>query len=402
MAVGSGNGDWWMFFWLRQWLHGGGWAAQVGGGMVAEGCLLVGMCAGCRRFLAGWRTKGLWIWRSLAVQVLELMVADGGCVGRRHHGGSGGGDWGTWWLLGQQQGGDSDGSATRGQQCNEARRQQCNGGNEGGFSGRSSHVKASRWQYFSGAWPRQQLFWVHLADWVGFFWLVCGSGNGERKPLEHFLKAADEVSAKDIASIPQKLISSPLTMASHGAESCKIIFNFRRIFSKISLFFILPLSLIFLANIAVSDSLSSEGAVFWLVEFIYLTLLLLFFVLSTSAVVYTVASVYTGYDVTFGNVKSVIPKVWKRLMVTFLCAFLSIFLCNVLLLVPIILWRSPLSMLTGWFCFFPCLRDLVRRADCLHDRGLVAGGHHIGVGRHQRDPGHDLTFSIRRAPCSTL
>ncbi|XAR67076.1 Ubiquinol--cytochrome-c reductase [Bertholletia excelsa] len=39
---------------------------------------------------------------------------------------------------------------------------------------------------------------------------------GERKPVEHFLKAVDEVSAKDIASIAQKLISSPLTMASYG------------------------------------------------------------------------------------------------------------------------------------------------------------------------------------------
>ncbi|XP_058214396.1 mitochondrial-processing peptidase subunit alpha-like [Rhododendron vialii] len=39
---------------------------------------------------------------------------------------------------------------------------------------------------------------------------------GERKPVEHFLKAVDEVSAKDIAAIAQKLISSPLTMASHG------------------------------------------------------------------------------------------------------------------------------------------------------------------------------------------
>lgn len=37
-----------------------------------------------------------------------------------------------------------------------------------------------------------------------------------RKPLEHFLKAVDEVSAKDIASMAQKLISSPLTMASLG------------------------------------------------------------------------------------------------------------------------------------------------------------------------------------------
>ncbi|KAI8531434.1 hypothetical protein RHMOL_Rhmol11G0136800 [Rhododendron molle] len=129
-------------------------------------------------------------------------------------------------------------------------------------------------------------------------------------------------------------------------ESYKIIFNFRRIFSKISLAFTLPLSLIFLANIAVSDSLSSEGAAFWLVEFVYLTFSLVFSILSTTAVVYTVASVYTGHDVTFGKVMSVIPKVWKKLMVTFLCAFLAflaIFLCNVVLVVPIILWRVTIK-----------------------------------------------------------
>ncbi|XP_059638273.1 mitochondrial-processing peptidase subunit alpha-like [Cornus florida] len=39
---------------------------------------------------------------------------------------------------------------------------------------------------------------------------------GERKPVEHFLKAVDEVGLKDIASLSQKLISSPLTMASIG------------------------------------------------------------------------------------------------------------------------------------------------------------------------------------------
>ncbi|KAL0374438.1 UNVERIFIED_CONTAM: Mitochondrial-processing peptidase subunit alpha [Sesamum radiatum] len=37
-----------------------------------------------------------------------------------------------------------------------------------------------------------------------------------RKPVEHFLKAVDEVTAQDIAKIAQKLLSSPLTMASYG------------------------------------------------------------------------------------------------------------------------------------------------------------------------------------------
>ncbi|OVA08517.1 Peptidase M16 [Macleaya cordata] len=39
---------------------------------------------------------------------------------------------------------------------------------------------------------------------------------GERKPVDHFLKAVDAVTLKDIADISRKLVSSPLTMASYG------------------------------------------------------------------------------------------------------------------------------------------------------------------------------------------
>lgn len=34
--------------------------------------------------------------------------------------------------------------------------------------------------------------------------------------MEHFLKAVEEITLKDITSISQKIISSPLTMASYG------------------------------------------------------------------------------------------------------------------------------------------------------------------------------------------
>lgn len=37
-----------------------------------------------------------------------------------------------------------------------------------------------------------------------------------RKALEHFLKIVDSVTLQDITKISQKLISSPLTMASYG------------------------------------------------------------------------------------------------------------------------------------------------------------------------------------------
>ncbi|XP_057544552.1 mitochondrial-processing peptidase subunit alpha-like [Amaranthus tricolor] len=39
---------------------------------------------------------------------------------------------------------------------------------------------------------------------------------GDRKPVDYFLKSIDEITVKDIATISQKLLSSPLTMASHG------------------------------------------------------------------------------------------------------------------------------------------------------------------------------------------
>ncbi|KAF7127912.1 hypothetical protein RHSIM_Rhsim11G0076500 [Rhododendron simsii] len=132
----------------------------------------------------------------------------------------------------------------------------------------------------------------------------------------------------------------------------KIIFNFRRIFSQITLALILPLSLIILTNIwvsdfilfKISDSLSSEWAAFWLVQFVYLIFFLVFAVLSSSAVVYTVASVFigTGHDVTFGKVMRVVPKVSKRFMVTFLCAFLAILLYNVVV-APTILWSVTIK-----------------------------------------------------------
>jgi len=39
---------------------------------------------------------------------------------------------------------------------------------------------------------------------------------GERKPVEHLLKAVDGVTLKDVTTVSEKIISSPLTMASHG------------------------------------------------------------------------------------------------------------------------------------------------------------------------------------------
>ncbi|XP_027339432.1 uncharacterized protein LOC113853153 [Abrus precatorius] len=149
-------------------------------------------------------------------------------------------------------------------------------------------------------------------------------------------------------------------------ESYKIIAAWSKIFNKITLTLILPLSFIFLIHIEVSnilfgkimhntqqmmetpqgtpqyrklsDIISSEWATFFLFKLFYFTLLLIFSLLSTSAVVYTVASIYTARDVTFTKVMSVVPKVWKRLMVTFLCSFVALFAYNVMSLLVFIIW----------------------------------------------------------------
>lgn len=139
-------------------------------------------------------------------------------------------------------------------------------------------------------------------------------------------------------------------------ESYKIILSWRKIFSQITLTLILPLTFILLIHMEVSnilfskinnntqemlytpqdtpqhkklsDMISSEWATYWLFELAYITFLLIFSLLTTSAVVYTVASIYTARDITFRGVLSVVPRVWKRLMVTFLSTFVALFIYN--------------------------------------------------------------------------
>ncbi|KAK9944130.1 hypothetical protein M0R45_009712 [Rubus argutus] len=150
-------------------------------------------------------------------------------------------------------------------------------------------------------------------------------------------------------------------------ESFKIIYKWRKIFSQITLTLILPLSFIFLAHLEISDILllrisrnenalyetrstddkarkkrisdviTSEWATFWLFKAAYLTLMLIFGLLSTSAVVYTIACIYTAREITFRKIMSVVPRVWKRVMVTFLCTFLAFFLYNVVAIVVLMI-----------------------------------------------------------------
>ncbi|KAL9377754.1 hypothetical protein Peur_029089 [Populus x canadensis] len=148
-------------------------------------------------------------------------------------------------------------------------------------------------------------------------------------------------------------------------ESFKIILTWRKIFSKITLALILPLSFIFLAHMQISqmiffkildnqdtldftqsgtpkhdklsDIISAEWTAFLLFKFAYFTFLLIFSLLSTSAVVYTIACIYTAKPITFKKIMSVVPKVWKRLMVTFIWSFAVVVLYNIVSIVVLII-----------------------------------------------------------------
>ncbi|KAL1561184.1 hypothetical protein AAHA92_03922 [Salvia divinorum] len=154
-------------------------------------------------------------------------------------------------------------------------------------------------------------------------------------------------------------------------ETFKLIYKLRKILTQLTLTLILPLSFIYLAQEPVSellfwkirfnefllheappgtlkhdrlsDLVTKEWAEFALLKLAYLAFVLVFSLLSTSAVVYTIACAYAARDATFGTVMRVVPRVWKRLMVTFLCAFFAFFLYNVGFGVTLFVWSATVS-----------------------------------------------------------
>ncbi|XP_057495636.1 uncharacterized protein LOC130780631 [Actinidia eriantha] len=151
-------------------------------------------------------------------------------------------------------------------------------------------------------------------------------------------------------------------------ESSNIISSWRKIFTQITLALILPLSFLFLAHLEISDLLfakilhdedaldhtrsenpnyskisellSSEWTAFWIFKIIYFLFFLILSLLSTAAVVYTIACVYTSKEINLKRVISVVPKVWKRLMITFIWNFIVVFIYNILALLVLILWEA--------------------------------------------------------------
>ncbi|EFH46216.1 hypothetical protein ARALYDRAFT_329571 [Arabidopsis lyrata subsp. lyrata] len=76
-----------------------------------------------------------------------------------------------------------------------------------------------------------------------------------------------------------------------------------------------------------------EWTILLLFQFCYIIFLFAFSLLSTAAVVFTVASLYTGKPVSFSSTMSAIPLVLKRLFITFLWVSLLMLAYNTVFLI---------------------------------------------------------------------
>ncbi|CAL1402440.1 unnamed protein product [Linum trigynum] len=100
-------------------------------------------------------------------------------------------------------------------------------------------------------------------------------------------------------------------------------------------------------------TISHEWTVLLVILFCYLIFLFAFSLLSTAAVVFTVASLYTSKPVSFSSTISAIPKVLKRLFITFVFVVLLMLAYNVVFLFVLVVFlvnidtENPLLVLVS-------------------------------------------------------
>lgn len=140
-----------------------------------------------------------------------------------------------------------------------------------------------------------------------------------------------------------------LTLTSILKESISIPRKSPKTFYQITLSLIFPLSFAILAHSLFTHPLLTQiqngshtsSQVLWTklltFQFFYLIFLFSFSLLSTAAVVFTVASLYTSKPVSFSSTLSAIPPLLKRLFHTFLYISLTMFLYNLVFLLFLVL-----------------------------------------------------------------
>ncbi|XP_010538302.1 PREDICTED: uncharacterized protein LOC104812705 [Tarenaya hassleriana] len=150
-----------------------------------------------------------------------------------------------------------------------------------------------------------------------------------------------------------------LTIPQVLVESISITKRSPRSFYLITLTLIFPLSLAILAHslfthpiIVKLDSVDSynsararhDWTVLLVIQFCYLIFLFAFSLLSTAAAVFTVASLYTASPVSFSSTIYAIPKVFKRLFITFLWIALLMFAYNAVFFLFLVMLLIAIDM----------------------------------------------------------
>ncbi|XVE94268.1 hypothetical protein REPUB_Repub01dG0267000 [Reevesia pubescens] len=102
-----------------------------------------------------------------------------------------------------------------------------------------------------------------------------------------------------------------------------------------------------------------EWALLLTFQFCYLIFLFAFSLLSTAAVVFTVASLYTSKPVSFSSTISAIPKVFKRLFITFAWVSLLMFVYNALLIAFLVLFVIAIDTQNAFLSFVAFMVILV-------------------------------------------
>ncbi|CAB4307166.1 unnamed protein product [Prunus armeniaca] len=163
-----------------------------------------------------------------------------------------------------------------------------------------------------------------------------------------------------------------LTIPDILRESTSIPKQSPKTFYLITLTLIFPLSFAILAHSLFTHPLLNQlqgpstdpaqlhhkWTVLLLFQFCYLIFLFAFSLLSTAAVVFTVASLYTSKPVSFSSTLSAIPKVFKRLFITFLWVSLLmvcynfVFVAFLILLILAIDTQNPLLLLFSGVVLF--------------------------------------------------
>ncbi|XP_075497821.1 uncharacterized protein LOC142535167 [Primulina tabacum] len=143
----------------------------------------------------------------------------------------------------------------------------------------------------------------------------------------------------DLASEDLQFLSIPDILK----ESVSIPKQSPKTFYLITLTLIFPLSFAILAHSLFTHPILSQlqsdpigASADWskllIFQFFYLIFLFAFSLLSTAAVVFTVASLYTSKAVSFSSTIAAIPSVFKRLFITFLWVSLSMIVYNIIFL----------------------------------------------------------------------